>query len=1406
MPDDSSSEKAAEAVPAAGSRVVPVDLSAAAVAADEDHATPPSSAKPLGHSEDSSDEQGTAATKESGRQSPNVPLDKADSRVLKNPAPGEEQDPYRHLPPDEAAILKVQVETPDIKVGFRTLYRYASRVDMIILAVSAVSAIASGAALPLMTVIFGNLQGSFQNFFTGELSQHDFNHQMAHLVLYFVYLAIGEYVTTYIATVGFIYTGEHISSKIREHYLESCMHQNIGFFDKLGAGEVTTRITADTNLVQEGISEKVGLTLSAVATFVTAFVIGFVEYWKMTLILLSTLVAIVTIMGGGSRFIVRYSKQSVAAYAEGGSVAEEVLSSIRNCVAFGTQDRLAKQYDVYLTRAEKYGFRVKTSIAMLIAGIMWVLYLNYGLAFYVGSNFLLDGSIPLSKVLIVMMAVMIGAFNLGNVAPNMQAFTTGLAAAAKIYNTIDRISCLDPSSDEGDKIDHLVGTIRLEHVKHIYPSRPEVVVMEDISLEIPAGKTTALVGASGSGKSTIVGLVERFYNPVQGTVYLDDRDIRTLNLRWLRQNIALVQQEPILFGTTIYENIAHGLIGSKHEHATDDEKRVLIEEAAKEANAHDFITSLPEGYETNVGERGFLLSGGQKQRIAIARAVVSDPKILLLDEATSALDTRSEGVVQAALDAASTGRTTITIAHRLSTIKDAHNIVVMSSGRIVEQGTHNELLERRGAYFNLVTAQSIAAVNEPSAAEQDAIDAQDDALVRKVSTAANTGESTDASAWTATSAAEAVAAQNVAAAAAVAADGEAGYAADPDDNIQEKLKRTGTQKSVSSLAAAAAQARKPGADRTYGLGTLIKLIASFNRSEWKIMCVALVFSAICGGGNPTQAVFFAKQISTMSVQLTPENRPSVRHDAHFWCLMYLMLAFVELIAFSIQGLIFARCSERLVHRARDQAFRTMLRQDIAFFDKDENTSGALTSFLSTEVTHVSGLSGATLGTILTVVTTLVSALILSIVIGWKLALVCTATIPILLGCGFFRFWMLAHYQRRAKRAYEGSASYAAEAITAIRTVASLTREDDVLHHYRESLAAQLRSSTVSILRSSSLYAASQSLTFLVLALGFWYGGKLLSQGEYDMFSFFVVFQAVVFGAQSAGTMFSFAPDMGKAKQASAELKRLFDSKVEIDAWADTGDRVDSYEHIEFREVHFRYPTRLEQPVLRGLNLNVHPGQYVALVGASGCGKSTTIALLERFYDPLSGGIYLDGKEISTLNVNEYRKGIALVSQEPTLYMGTIKENILLGAVDDSAVSDEAVEFACREANIYDFILSLPDGFNTVVGSKGALLSGGQKQRIAIARALIRDPKILLLDEATSALDSESEKVVQAALDKAAKGRTTIAVAHRLSTIQKADIIYVFDQGRIVEQGTHAELMQRHGRYAELVNLQSLGKN
>ena len=429
-----------------------------------------------------------------------------------------------------------------------------------------------------------------------------------------------------------------------------------------------------------------------------------------------------------------------------------------------------------------------------------------------GSRFYVSGETDLSHILTIILAVMIGAFSFGNIGPYMQHFAAGVGAASKIYSTIDRTSPINPLSEAGEKLDQVEGTLELRNVKHIYPSRSEVVVMEDVSLVIPAGKTTALVGASGSGKSTIVGLVERFYDPVGGIVLLDGHDISTLNLHWLRQQIALVQQEPILFSQTIRENIKNGLVGSKYENEPEERQGQRIIEAAKKANAHDFISSLPDGYETHVGERGFLLSGGQKQRVAIARAIVSDPQILLLDEATSALDTKSEGVVQQALDEAAKGRTTIVIAHRLSTIKTADNIVVMQQGRIVEQGTHDELLERRQAYFNLVAAQRIGdKVDEESEVSTEASEAT---LTRVQSTRS----------------------------------GGSAIMVDPDDE-KLALGRTKSGKSISSNVLAE---KSPQKDATYPLWTVIKFIAGFNAREWWILCIGFFFTAISGAAQPVQ--------------------------------------------------------------------------------------------------------------------------------------------------------------------------------------------------------------------------------------------------------------------------------------------------------------------------------------------------------------------------------------------------------------------------------------------------------------------------------------------------------------------------------------------------------------------------
>ena len=467
--------------------------------------------------------------------------------------------------------------------------------------------------------------------------------------------------------------------------------------------------------------------------------------------------------------------------------------------------------------------------------------------------------------------------------------------------------------------------------------------MNDLSLSIPAAKITAFVGPSGSGKSTIIGLLERFYNPVSGKVFLDGRDIQTLNLRWLRRQISLVSQEPRLFATTVYENIRFGLLRSNFENEPEEILYQRIEAAARMANAHDFIMALPNGYQTNIG--GCSLSGGQRQRIAIARAVVKDPQILLLDEVTSALDPKSEGLVQAALDRAAESRTTIVIAHRLSTIKNAH--------KIVEQGSHHDLVCQKGVYFNLVEAQHIKEIRRSMDLEKMTFLFDNDSPIDM-------------------------------------------YTEDACD-IEEKLPTIRQSRLPSALP------DLPVAGY-YALFKLIKFIAGFNRREWPIMAFGLFVSILAGGIQPSQAVLFAKAVTTLT--LPSSEYLKLRNDANFWSLMFLAVGLATFLLYSVQGTSFAYSSEKMIYRARSTAFRALLRQDVAFFDREENSTGALTSSLSAEVKHLTGISGVTLGTLLIVSVNLVASLTVALIMGWKLALVCISAVPVLLACGFLRVWLL----------------------------------------------------------------------------------------------------------------------------------------------------------------------------------------------------------------------------------------------------------------------------------------------------------------------------------------------------------------------------------------------------------------
>ncbi|KAL0069818.1 hypothetical protein AAF712_003088 [Marasmius tenuissimus] len=1269
-------------------------------------------------------------------------------------------------------------------VSIAELFRYSTKLELIMDAIALVAAAAAGAAQPLMTLLFGKLVGAFVRFqqivalreqgsqeVTDDVfkaSADAFRSNAANLAMWLTVIGAGMFIATYIYMYVWVYTGEVNAKRIRERYLQAVLRQDVAFFDNVGAGEVTTRIQTDTHLVQQGMSEKVAMVVNFLSAFVAGFILAYIRNWRLALAMSSILPCIAIAGGVMNKFVSKYMQESLKHVAAGGSLAEEVISTIRTAQAFGSQKILGSMYNVNIERARVVDVKAAVVHGIGLSVFFFVIYASYALAFSFGVTLVLSGHATIDEIINVFMAILIGSFSLAMLAPEMQAITHGRGAAAKLFATIDRVPAIDSANPEGLKPENVEGEISLEHVKFAYPSRPSVIVTKDLSLTFRAGKTAALVGASGSGKSTVVSLVERFYDPLGGVVKLDGHDLKTLNLKWLRSQIGLVSQEPTLFATSIRDNVAHGLINTPHEHASADEKFKLIKQACIKSNADGFISKLPEGYDTMVGERGFLLSGGQKQRIAIARAIVSDPKILLLDEATSALDTQSEGVVQDALDKAAAGRTTITIAHRLSTIKDADVIYVMGEGLVLEHGTHEELLtNENGPYAKLVQSQKLREAAEVTELPDDV---SEEDLKEKV-------------------------------------EGD-----DFEKAAKEEipLGRRNTERSLASEIIERKNKEKVDGEDDYSLPYLFMRLGKINSTEWKRYVMGGVAACLTGMVFPAFGIVYALAIDTFAIpQEDPNYHSRLRHEGDRNALWFFIISILSSIAIGTQNYEFAAAASVLSAKLRSLSFKAILRQDISYFDQDEHSSGSLTNDLSDDPQKVNGLAGITLGAIVQAIATLVGGIIIGLIFTWKLGLVALACTPLLVTTGYIRLRVVVLKDQTNKKAHAGSAQLACEAAGSIRTVASLTREEDCLRLYSQSLEGPLKQSNRTALWSNALFALSQAMVFFVISLVFWYGSRLVASLEISTFKFFVGLMSAVFGAIQAGNVFSFVPDISSAKGSASSIIKLLDSVPEIDAESTEGKKVDptaTRGHIRFENVHFRYPTRPGVRVLRGLSLQIEPGTYIALVGQSGCGKSTVIQMIERFYDPLAGNIYLDGESINELNVTEYRKAISLVSQEPTLYAGTIRFNIMLGAIKpESEVTQEELEEACRNANILEFIQSLPDGFDTEVGGKGSQLSGGQKQRIAIARALLRNPKVLLLDEATSALDSNSEKVVQAALDQAAKGRTTIAIAHRLSTIQNADRIYFIKEGRVSEAGTHDQLLSRRGDYYEFVQLQALSK-
>jgi len=982
--------------------------------------------------------------------------------------------------------------------------------------------------------------------------------------------------------------------------------------------------------------------------------------------------------------------------------------------------------------------------------------------------------------------------------------------------TIHRESAIDGTHERGDGLpDPLNGELEFRDVCFSYATRPGSQVLNAVSLRIPASQHTAIVGASGSGKSTVVSLLERLYDPTSGSICLDGVDLSAINVRLLRGSMALVQQEPTLFDRSILENVALGLVNSSRpEHAhlkvalldssLADLARAIADgtaidaalagcarevseiyqhvlEAVEQADAAPFIASLAHGLATRVGSAGSQLSGGQKQRIALARALVRKPKILLLDEATAALDSKSETLIQTALDNAAVGRTTVSVAHRLSTVRKADWIVVMEKGHVLERGTHKELIELNGRYAELVRMQSLVCDDVSKAS----------AIVEEEATSSEVPARQAAS-------------------------------------VETASEKTREEKRTQRAPTAAPEGK--GFDKPMmPLGETIRGIARLAKPQTLLVVTGLLTSAIIGSVYSAEAVVFGNTIDALN---PCRGAADVRFAGRLFGLLFFVLALVEVVCYVINGASFGAVAEKMLFRVRVLSLRSLLHQDLAWHESDGRNPTNLLSYIANDANSLGALTGVILGTVFTIVVNMITGIVLAHVVAWRIAVVLLATVPILLASGFMRLRVLADFQTRHQKAFAESVGITVEAVSAIKTIAPFSLEEESLHVYRRSLARPYRATLKAIAHGNFWLAMAFSISNLVYALAYWWGAKQIVSGVYTQTQFFIVLPALLFSAQSCGQMFSLAPDLTKARTSAGNILHLLSigpgtllkddtthSPLSLRQKCRDPEQPDAFGvtqlpapppldapiqglEVTFHDISFSYPSRPHARILHDLSLHIPAGSFGALVGPSGAGKSTILHLVEKFYAPSSGTITVDGRDTATLSPAALRTDVALVPQEGILFAGTVRFNICLGARPGHTPSRAELEAACRLANIHDTIAELPDGYDTLCGPGGRSFSGGQKQRLSIARALIRRPRLLLLDEPTSALDAEAERVLQAALEGVMKrGCTVVAIAHRLVTVRRANRIFYISGGKVADSGTHEELLGRCEGYADSVRAQ-----
>ncbi len=1145
-----------------------------------------------------------------------------------------------------------------------------------------------------------------------------------------------------------------VQHELRTELFDSLSRLDGARQDEIHTGQLVGRSISDLNMVQSILS-MVPITLGNLVLFILSIVIMAVLSPVLTIVTIAVAPALWMIALASRRKLFPASWQAQQESGDVAGIVDEAIGGVRVVKGFGQEEQEQQRLEQASSRLFASRLRMVRLTARYNPALTAIPSLGMVGVLALGGWLAIHGSITLGTFLAFSAYL---AQMSGPVRTLTMMVTIGQEARASVIRVFDIIDARPAITDQPDAIvlpPDATG-VSFDDVRFGYvPSQP---VLRGLSFRIEPGETVAVVGASGSGKSTIAQLLPRFYDPQGGSVRIGGYDVADVTRESLRAAIGLVMEDSFLFSDTVGANIAYGLPDATEE---------LIIAAAKAAQAHEFIVRLPNGYDTVVGEQGMTLSGGQRQRVALARALVTDPRLLVLDDATSAIDPRLEAEIHAALRTVMAGRTTLIIAHRRSTLNLADRIVVLDQGRIADSGTHEELTERCALYRQLITGEEMADEAGPgiSLIRPRASHTVEDVLDGRVLAGAGAGAAAPGGAG----------ARGRGRAGVAGAGNITGMFASlpPTPELLAQVDALPPANDAPDVPLAPARA----GDRHFTLRRLLRPLAA-----------ALIIGLLLDGLDAVAGLALPALVRN---GIDNGVQTKVFHAIVVVSLIGLAIVLADWLVNIVETMVVGRNGERLLFTLRVKLFAQLQRLGLDFYERE--MSGRIMTRMTTDVDALSSFLQTGLITMVSSVLTFFGVLAALLIINLTLGLAVLSIFPVLVAATLvFRSKSAKAYGESREKVAAVNAAFA-ENVAGLRVTQAFRREPV----NRDRFGARSQAFRVSRLRAQRYIAiyfpfvqtlsTAAGAIVLVLATGEMRNGTLTTGA---LIAYLLYIDMVFSPVQQLSQVFD------GYQQAMVGLHRITDllrlgTSTPAAARPVIAPRLNG--RIELRDVDFGYGGS-KANALAGVNLTIEPGETVALVGQTGAGKSTLVKLIARFYDATRGRVLVDGTDVRDYDLASYRHRLGVVPQESYLFAGTVRDSIAYARPD---ASDAEVEAAARATGAHDMIMQLSGGYGHEVSERGRNLSAGQRQLVALARAQLADPAILLLDEATAALDLAAEAAVNHAISELTAARTTIVVAHRLTTASQADRIVVLDAGGIAETGTHDELLAADGTYAAL---------